>query len=520
MALINLNASLPQQAFQAKQVLENEAIVAKTQNIAMYDLMEAAGLAVFKLMTKSSVKNKSLLVVCGKGNNGGDGFIVARLAKEAGWRVTVLLFAKSQALSGDALQAFKKLQKIINVIEESTTDSLNNQLTKILHQEHFTHIVDAIFGIGFRGVLPQNISNAIEQLNKEKTEKIAIDLPSGVNATTGDVTNIAFIANTTMSFIVHKQGLFTGQAVNYVGKVKLATLGLSQPFIKQVSTRTSLQGNTKDKQQLPLLSKRKISSHKGDIGHLLTIGGNVNFPGAIRLASEAALRSGAALVSVCSHEKSQLFIHSKQPELMIAGHCNISLKENEQSDKYKQLLIGPGLGKDEWAKKLFTYALALHKPMVIDADALTLLSQHQLSKSTQYRDNWVLTPHPGEAARLLNCSIAEIENNRFTAINNIVNKYGGICVLKGAGTLISDGKHCWINTSGNPAMASGGMGDVLSGIIAALLIQMNDKLAAVRLAVFIHGVIADKIVKQQGEIGLLASDIIKLLPKALHQYSK
>ena len=187
---------------------------------------------------------------------------------------------------------------------------------------------------------------------------------------------------------------------------------------------------------------------------------------------------------------------------MLASDDITALKSHHHFAKAKVLLCGPGLGQDSWSKSLFDFVIQANKPAVLDADALMLLSQRP-----EYRDNWILTPHPGEAAKLLQCSIAEVEQNRFAAVKNIVSKYGGICVLKGAGTLICDGKNTWINTSGNSGMASGGMGDVLSGIIAALLMQVNTPLDAARLAVYIHGQSADNIAEKNGKIGMLAGDL-------------
>lgn len=504
----NINKSLSQPAFEAKQLLENEAIVAQKQQIAMYDLMEKAGTAVFKVLEKKPL-HKKLLVICGKGNNGGDGFVIARLAQQAGWHVTVGLLTAEKNLKGDALRAYQYLLATITPLQVHTL-TVNSDY-KTLLKNNFSHIVDAIFGIGFKGQLPNHINNLIEQLNKHNAYKIAVDIPSGVNATTGYVSQTAFRADKTITFIAQKQGLHTSQAPNYTGKIKLAGITLNHMFTKQIHSNVSLQ----HKNNLPLLPKRKSTQHKGNIGQLLTIGGNQNFPGAIRLASHAALKTGASLVTVCSHKSSQLLVHNQLPELMIAGDNLASLKQNSFLEKTKQILIGPGLGQNNWAKSLFEHALSTDKPMVVDADALNLLSHSPI-----YRENWVLTPHPGEAARLLNCTIDEIEKNRFAAVKKIAKNYGGICVLKGAGSLIANREYCWINTSGNPAMASGGMGDVLSGIIAALLMQINDKLAAVRLAVFIHGAIADSIVKKQGEVGLLASDIIDAIPHKLSQLNQ
>ena len=503
-----MSASVAQHAFTAKDVLNNEKKSALKANVTLYSLMEKAGLAVFKEIYSLNVRRKKVLVVCGKGNNGGDGFVIARLAAEAGFDVETIILATEHSLASDALKAFKALKQYSTSVQFIEDDIQLQTCIKAINLTAPEIIVDAIFGIGFRGKLPEMHTTLIDNLNTLSAIKIAIDVPSGVDASSGHVIDTAFEADQTVSFIAQKRGLYTGQAVNFTGEIKLKTLNLTETFCQVSQANHFLQ----TRQNLPSLVKRKKSIHKGDIGLLLAIGGNVGFSGAIKLASTAALRSGSALVSVVSHQQSQFLVHSQTPELMNAGMNTDELVNNTYLMKAKQVLIGPGLGQDLWAQDVFNFALSLNKPLVIDADGLNLLS-----KTPQYRNNWVLTPHPGEAARLLNCTVDDIELDRFAAVEKICKKYGGICVLKGAGTLISDGNDFWINTSGNPSMASGGMGDVLSGIIAAHLLQMNDKLTAVRLAVFLHGYIADNLVNEQGEIGLLASDIVANIPKYINK---
>ncbi|MGJ8693233.1 MAG: NAD(P)H-hydrate dehydratase [Thalassotalea sp.] len=536
-------ASVAQHAFTAKQVLEHEQAVAKSLAIDMYALMTAAGLAVFNEIVALGLRRKAILILLGKGNNGGDGLVVARLALAAGFKVQLVFLTPPTAFKGDALSAYQDLCQqcpkhphlTLNLFyacehtqqkpqgqDKNSPPSLS-ELVNSINSFAPELVVDAIFGIGFRGSLPPLSAQLITYVNQLPVIRIAVDVPSGVDATTGHVNNIAFVANITISFIAQKQGLYTGAAVNYSGEIKLKKLAMTAAFCQQVSSTVRLQTSL----GLPQIPARKISAHKGVIGLLLAIGGNQGLPGAIQLASRAALRAGSSLVSVLSHKQSQQIIHATQAELMIAGSSVDDLQIAGVIEKAKMLIIGPGLGTNTWAQEIFSYALtraiALNKWLVLDADGLNLLNNEFADGSAadvpQYYQCWVLTPHPGEAARLLNCSIADIEQDRFGAAWQISQKYGGICVLKGAGSLITDGQQTWINTSGNPSMASGGMGDVLSGIIAALLMQFDDKLSAVRLAVYIHGFIADGIVSEQGPIGLLASDIIAQLPRYLKPYT-
>jgi NAD(P)H-hydrate epimerase len=248
---------------------------------------------------------------------------------------------------------------------------------------------------------------------------------------------------------------------------------------------------------------------------LLTIGGGLGMPGAIRLASEAALRCGVGLVSVSCHQQSQLLVSNGRPELMLAPTTTGLLAQSQQFKKAKGYLIGPGLGQDSEAEQLLELVFEItrlnNKFMVVDADALSLLSQ-----SKQYYNNWVLTPHPKEAAKLLHCEVADIEADRFAAVRAIAKQYGGVCLLKGAGSLISDGKSVHINNSGNAGMASGGMGDVLSGVISALILQSDSLLSATCLAAYIHGAAADIIACNNGQRGLLASDLFIPLQQILN----
>lgn len=505
MLVKTLSESLPQRAYSATQVLENEEKVSLSQSIPMFDLMEKAGRSCFSFINENYQNVSHILVICGKGNNGGDGFVIARLAQEMGINVTVYLCADSESLVGDAKTAFYNLQKTNATIIFQSELQLTNEF---LQDNEYDIIVDALFGIGFKGILTSEYIALIDVVNDYQAKVISVDVPSGVDATTGHVTTTAIVADSTITFIVFKQGLLTGKAAQYIGQLYLADLTLGEHFQQAVASSVIIQGPN----SIPKSPNRKATSHKGDIGLLLTIGGNEGMPGAIRLASESALRTGAALVAVCCHQQNHSIVLNGRPELMIAPNENMQLQNSHFYRKAKVMLCGPGLGKDTWSRDLFGEALGSQKPCVLDADAL-----HLLAENPRRRENWVLTPHPGEAAILLNCAIAEVEKDRFNAVRNISQQYGGICVLKGSGSLISDGETIWINTSGNSGMASGGMGDVLSGIIAALMMQLSNTKDAVRLAVYLHGHSADIIAKRKGKIGMLASDLFPEIQQLINQ---
>lgn len=504
--------------YSANQVLENEASIAHHQGIVMYDLMQSAGAAVFAQLLKSWPSTQHILVLCGKGNNGGDGFVVAKLAHQAKIKVSIILTCDVSQLAGDALLAYQAMTSVGVSLIVGNADNENEHAKSLATIKKFTGevIVDALFGIGFTGQLNPFIQALVSSINHHYANVISIDVPSGLCATTGQVQGVsratqAIIADITVTFIVYKQGLLTGQAANFVGKLLLAPLAMNNAFTNQIKTNHYVV-----QYAFPLSQPNRLpASHKGDSGLLLTIGGGEGMPGAIRLASEAALRCGAGLVSVSCHENNQTSIINGRPELMLAPATSALLVNSTQLTKAKAYLIGPGLGQSHEAEKLFELlcktSQAQHKPITLDADALIILS-----KSKKYYANWVLTPHPKEAAALLHCDLASIAADRFCAVRAIANQYGGICLLKGAGTLISDGERVFINNSGNAGMASGGMGDVLSGIITALVMQSDNIFYATCLAAYIHGASADIIANKNGQRGLLASDLFIPLQQLLN----
>lgn len=503
---------LPLPAYCAAQVKDNEAKVAAAQGIEMYSLMESAGGAVFSLLRFLWPKAAKVLVLCGKGNNGGDGFICARQLHQVAIDVVVLSLVAKNELKGDALKAYLQLEQ--SGVEVMQAGEL--ALADYIQQDSSAEIiVDSLFGIGFHGQLNEGSEALIRAINCHQAAVISVDLPSGLCADSGTANPVAVNANVTVTFIALKQGLLTGQAADYVGRLYLAELGVGLAFQQQISSDHFIQG----KQQLPALEPISAVRHKSSLGLVLAIGGNKLMPGAIRLAGEAALRCGASMLAVACHQESRTRVFNGRPEIMLAPDRADELACSAVFKKAKVLILGPGLGRDHWAKHLFDFAITRQLACVIDADALYFLrqawQQGALPAVTNIR---VLTPHSAEAANLLGCTINEINRDRFAAVKAIARQYQGICLLKGPGTLISDGKTVWINTCGNPGMATGGMGDVLSGIIAAILLQLQEPLAAVRLAAYFHGQAGDNIVAAQGQRGLLASDLIPELLRLVNHH--
>ena len=522
MEVKQLAASLPQPVYSASQVLSYEAEAASKAGIELYVLMQRAGQAAFECIDKlpsyipisiktNSTKNR-VLIVAGKENNGGDGYVVAKHCIDAGYEVQVLVLAEEDKIQGDAKRALTELQQLASTTKSTLSITFQSDLVaaaKNIYSFSGELIIDAIFGIGFRGSLNLPWQNIIEAINSHHASVLSIDIPSGLNASSGHVDSVAIFADVTVTFIVLKQGLLTGKAANYIGEVFLATLDIQNVFCHLQPAKNFAQG----RKGLPKITPRHPTIHKGSIGLVLAIGGNTGMPGAIRLASEAALRAGASLVAVTCQLNNQVIVSNGRPELMLAPSEPKRLAASNFIEKAKVVLIGPGLGRDEWAQQLVSLAIETDKTLVVDADALSLIKHENL-----FHSDWVLTPHPGEAAFLLDTDIATIEADRFHAVLAIAKRYGGVCVLKGAGSLISDGEHVVINTTGNAGMASGGMGDVLSGIIAALILQTGSILDATKLAVSIHGQAAQMVTQRSGVRGLLASDLFEPLRDIVNQY--
>tara|TARA_R110001583_G_scaffold6618_5_gene33583 strand:+ start:8827 stop:10329 length:1503 start_codon:yes stop_codon:yes gene_type:complete len=485
---IKMQSSLPHSLYRAQQIKDFEGLAAEQVGTTLYGLMKRAGEACYQVFKHHFPEATSVLVLTGCGNNGGDGYVFAAIAKDAGLHVQLCQVGEASELTGDAAEARNAWR-----IEQGVIDTIDNA-----DFGKCDVIVDALLGTGLFGTVRLEYQRLIEKINQTKKPVLSVDIPSGLNSDTGGIAEISVKAHATVCFVGLKQGLFTGRSAEHCGKIYFAGLGIEKEF-KALCQSTVSRVDYADVSHY--LQPRSRTSHKGFFGKTLVIGGNKGMPGAARLASEAALRCGSGLVKVLTLPENVLTILAGRPELMGEG---VDL-ENFDGSVIKEwasvLTIGPGLGRDQWANTLFDYVLETDLPTVVDADALNLLVD-----KPNWKDNWILTPHPGEAATLLGCSISHIEKDRFSAVRNLQRNFGGVVVLKGAGTLICDGKQVYVKNVGNPGMASGGMGDVLSGIIAGLLAQGLDTLQASILAVSIHGLAADAAAGSD-ERGLLASDL-------------
>jgi len=485
--------TLPVTLYSAQQARDIDQKAQELPSITGFQLMTKAAEAGFKAIQSHYPDAKTIALLCGAGNNAGDAYLIAAIALKAGYRVQLVSLVAERKLTGDAALAKQAFLDAEGVILE---DYLAIDYTVDI-------VVDGLFGTGLDRTVAGKFAAAIAYINTLPVPVFAIDIPSGLNADTGNVMGCAIHATMTITFIVLKKGLFTGLAADYCGVLLFSDLAVPQSIIQDVPSQESLLS-------LPKLAKRKASAHKGDFGHVLVVGGDYGYAGAVHLAAEAALNTGAGLVSVATRREHALQVHLLSPELM--GHALEQLPDiSSLCDTASVLVLGPGLAQRQWAQSIWPVLVVLDLPRVIDADALNLLA-----KEPAYSENWILTPHPGEAARLLQCSTTDILQDRFKAVRRIQQQYGGVCVLKGAGTLVCAGNQVYINTTGNPGMASGGMGDVLSGIIGSLLAQKYSLIEAAKMGVYLHGLAADKAVSSVCGRGLRASDVLQYLREVVN----
>ena len=480
----------PLALYSATQTRRLDQIAIEDYGIPGYTLMCRAGAFAFNTLISFFHQTRSIVIVCGIGNNAGDGYVMARLAKENGFPVRVLQLGDPARQQGDALKARMDMEAAGICVEAFSIAAIDD----------CSMIVDAIFGTGLEREIEGEWKDAIDAINNSGRPVLAVDIPSGLQAETGRKLGCAIKAQISCSFIGLKQGMYTGWGPELCGDIHFDALGVPE----QVYDRVESQVRRWDESLIATINPRPLNSHKGENGHVLLVGGDHGMSGAIRMTGEACLRSGAGLVSLATRESHAALIAQSCPELMSHGSetldAYVSLRE-----KATVLAIGPGLGRSEWGQALFCETLKSPLPKVIDADALNCLAMNP-----QRRDDWILSPHPGEAARLLQCTVQDIENNRFQSCEEVHRRYGGICVLKGSGTLICDGKQTVICDRGNPGMATGGSGDVLTGIIAALVAQFPQLslFELAQLGVGVHALAGDR-AAQAGQRGLLATDIIR-----------
>ena len=489
---------MPEQLYTAHDCREIDNRVIASGYVSGYELMSRAGQFTFDCICQNFSDVRQMLVLCGTGNNGGDGYIVAGLAARSG--IDVSVYAYGPATTMDSISAREYAQKLGCSISDCVD---NPDLSDNINSADL--IVDALLGTGVDREVSGYLANIIDWVNTSNRPVVACDIPSGLNSDSGRVMGHCINADATPTFIALKPGLFTGSGKAQSGYIQFSNLGLearhyceNQPSAQLIS-RQSLS---------KLVQRRSEIAHKGTTGYAGVIGGAPGMSGAVIMAASSAYRTGCGRVMVLSHVDHSSFLALACPELLTFG-CQADMNILGRFADFTAIAIGPGLGQSGWGARLFNQTMQSNQPMVVDADGLNFLS-----KNKTRRDHWVLTPHPGEAARLLNCSTADIQADRYAAASEISCEYGGVCVLKGSGTLIAQQQRLThVCRAGNAGQATAGMGDVLTGCIVGFVAQGYDLFEAACLGTWCHAAAADSIARTAGKIGMMATDLLLPIQK-------
>ena len=509
----------------AEQMREIDRLTIEKYGVPSLTLMERAGEAVTQAIQKRFARNakKGVLIVAGKGNNGGDGLVVARLLKKKRIPCEVALLARAEELSIDAthnLRAYLKLKGKVTEISAQRLDLLSARMSKN------AVIVDAILGTGIKSEVRGLFADAITLINAAGLPVVAVDIPSGLDTDKGGPLGVAIQAEMTAALGFPKLGEVIYPGVRYTGQLVVADIGLDERAVAQVVPQAELLERETVRWLVP---RRDSDTHKGSYGHLLIVAGSRSKTGAAILASRAAMRSGAGLATLAAPRALNSIFASALVEVMTEPLRDNVAEEIEalSDDEWRRLLkrkdallFGPGIGVSPATQNMLRWLLRnLAMPWVIDADGLNNLVL-EIDRLRHARVAPVLTPHPGEMARLTGKSAAEVNADRVGIARSFAVEHRCHLVLKGARTVIAtpDGK-IFINPNGNPGMASAGMGDVLAGILTALLGQELRPEDAMKLGVYLHGFVGDRVAETKGPIGLIASDIIDALPSGMRDLS-
>ena len=489
--------TLPSALYTAAQVRDIDArlIAAGTPG---FDLMQRAAHAAWRALRRRWPGADTLTVLAGRGNNAGDGYLIAVLAQRAGWQVKVLAVGDPQMLQDDAALAFGEARQAGVAVEAWREDAALQGV-----------LVDALLGTGISGEVREPYAAAISAINSSGLPVMAVDLPSGLCADTGRVLGCAVRADLSVSFIGLKLGLFTGEGPDRVGRLVFDDLQASS----EILASTAAAGTRLCTSTLPRLAPRSPTAHKGSFGEVLVIGGDLGTGGAALLSAEAALRCGAGMVSLATRPQHVTASLVRRPEIMCHG-IESTYGLTGLVERADVLVVGPGLGQAPWGRSLISLAPHREVPQVWDADALNLLA----AQAVELPVNALITPHPGEAARLLSTTVAQIQADRPGAVRELATRYRCVALLKGAGTLIAspDGRLALCD-HGHPAMASAGLGDVLAGVAGAMLAQGLAPFEAASLAAWLHARAGERL-GRQGR-GLAASDLLAEIRLLLEEHS-
>ncbi|RII27064.1 MAG: bifunctional ADP-dependent NAD(P)H-hydrate dehydratase/NAD(P)H-hydrate epimerase [Geobacter sp.] len=463
---------------------------------------------------------KRVVVVAGKGNNGGDGFVIARLLHEQGWHVATFVIARKDDIGGDARTNLERLRD--GAVAYCPEPGMFGHYVTSLREADV--IVDALLGTGLKSDVTGVYAEAISLMNDAGRPLVAVDIPSGVDAATGKMLGSAVRADLTVTFALAKCGHVLYPGVEFTGKLKVVDIGIPAGVTDAASGLDFLDAGT----VRPLLRKRERNAHKGSYGHCLIVAGSTGKTGAAAMAANSAVRSGAGLVTLAVPASLGHILEVKTTEAMTLplpdgdlghlGGADQAFIDNALEGK-SAVAVGPGLAlHPETAQLVRRLVSTITQPLVLDADGLNAVAEESAVLLRKQSQTVVLTPHPGEMARLAGCSVTDVERDRIASAREFAERYGVHVVLKGARTIIAapDGRMA-INGSGNPGMASGGMGDVLTGILVALLAQGYEPFTACRIGVFLHGHAADMVAAEMGEVGMSAVDVQDRLPFAFKQ---
>lgn len=467
--------------------------------IPSLELMERAARSCIDSMKKEKLDFTDVLIVCGSGNNGGDGFAIARLLKEEGCAVTVFMAGNLAHLSAECRYQWKLFENIGGSIRDHYPDGT------------YSLIIDAIFGVGLSREVTGHYREVIEWMNEASGTKVAVDIPSGINAGNGCVLGIAFCADYTVTFQVEKIGLIFYPGKEYAGKVTVTDIGIS---LRTMEKNKNIAYLPDREEYIRMLPDRPEDSNKGTYGRLLVIAGSKGMSGAAFLNAMAAYRMGAGLVQIYTEESNRIILQALLPEAIITTYTEFDKEEVKRLLSHADAVcIGSGLSRSKTAKKILKTVLSnVEVACVIDADGLNLLAEHL--KYTEYltEGRFILTPHMKEMSRLTGLSVPEIRANRQQVLESLTEEWNVTCVLKDSRTLIGEaGKRTCVNTSGCQALAKGGSGDVLCGVIAGLLAQGISTFEAATLGTYIHGLSGETAAREKNRYSILARDLLENL---------
>ena len=487
-----------------KQMQKADRYTIEQIGIPSMVLMERAALRTVEILEAEQVDFKNVLVVCGSGNNGGDGYAIARLLHIKGYQVSIYFVGEEMKRSKENLQ------------QKQIADYYNISVKQNLEGEEYSVIIDAIFGVGLSRSVEGRYYNVIEQLNRMNGYKVSVDMPSGIQDETGAVLGIAFRADLTVTFAFVKRGQVMEPGHPYVGKLCIADIGI---YPEAISEKTDITYSYEFGDFQEKFPKRLPNSHKGSYGKLLLIVGNKGMSGAALLCARAAYAVGTGLVQIYTHEENRVILQETLPEAIVTTYTEYDHQQVEALLQWANVIgIGCGLGMSNLAEQIVSHVIQYAEvPCVVDADALNLIAKDK-SVLKQAKQPLILTPHMKEMTRLLACRMEELQANKIAYLQTFTKEYPVICVLKDARTIVGwKEAPLFMNLTGNSALAKGGSGDVLTGVISGILAQKAIPYEAACLGVFLHGLAGDCAAERKGQYSVLSGDVVDHISEILRQ---